>query len=358
MGTSGTLALAGAVGLKTPAHELGHGIFKLEHPFEVYKTAEKSTDLLMDYSAGTVLNHQDWKQINDPAFKFYGFQSQASGELNDITEADLINAIDLKITSYVIAKSRHRKGRNEDNSGPHHDMMSGDMTDEQMLKLNPMFSDEIMSYEDNLLSAYRNLVKTYSMGDLEDVNMRMVDKFVESKGNDEFENKDLTYFAEKHESTQRFIRSVKNNIVFQLHLDPYFATKQKEIAFNDKLGYDTMKDPIKIRKDIPSPSWGNTYIDKIGGLGIAINDTWGYDIKVIKFVLDKIKKVYSADLEIEVFDHYGLDSLDVDPKEEGKEKYAADSGFRSWFYLQHSKKHQLRPFLTIVKFKKQISGKY
>jgi hypothetical protein len=70
-----------AVGIKTPAHELGHGIFKLEHPFEIYKTAEKSTDLLMDYNEGTVLNHQDWKQINDPAFKLYAFQIQASGEL-------------------------------------------------------------------------------------------------------------------------------------------------------------------------------------------------------------------------------------------------------------------------------------
>jgi hypothetical protein len=68
---------------KTPAHELGHGIFKLEHPFEVYKTSESSTDLLMDYSSGTVLNHQDWKQINDPAFKLYAFQSQASGEQVD-----------------------------------------------------------------------------------------------------------------------------------------------------------------------------------------------------------------------------------------------------------------------------------
>ncbi|RYJ38167.1 Fibronectin type III domain protein [Flavobacterium anhuiense] len=65
----------------TAAHELGHGIFKLEHPFEQYKTAEGSTDFLMDYSSGTVLNHMDWKQINDPAFKLYAFQSQSSGEL-------------------------------------------------------------------------------------------------------------------------------------------------------------------------------------------------------------------------------------------------------------------------------------
>ncbi|MCC9073523.1 fibronectin type III domain-containing protein [Flavobacterium sp. F-65] len=66
---------------KTAAHELGHGIFKLEHPFEQYKTSESGTDFLMDYSSGTILNHQDWKQINDPAFKLYAFQSQASGQL-------------------------------------------------------------------------------------------------------------------------------------------------------------------------------------------------------------------------------------------------------------------------------------
>ncbi|WP_082923306.1 fibronectin type III domain-containing protein, partial [Flavobacterium succinicans] len=72
---------SGTGGAKTPAHELGHGIFKLAHPFETYKTTESSTDLLMDYSEGTVLNHQDWKQINDPAFKLYSFQGQSSGEL-------------------------------------------------------------------------------------------------------------------------------------------------------------------------------------------------------------------------------------------------------------------------------------
>jgi len=68
---------------KTPAHELGHGIFKLEHPSEQYKTSESSTDFLMDNSSGTVLNHLDWKQINDPAFKLYAFQSQASGQKVD-----------------------------------------------------------------------------------------------------------------------------------------------------------------------------------------------------------------------------------------------------------------------------------
>ena len=68
---------------KTGAHELGHGIFKLEHPFENLGLGEKTTPLLMDYRTGDndiVLSHLDWKQINDPAFKLYAFQSQSSGE--------------------------------------------------------------------------------------------------------------------------------------------------------------------------------------------------------------------------------------------------------------------------------------
>ena len=67
---------------KTGAHELGHGVFKLEHPWKAYGTTQSATPLLMDYSTGEELSHLDWKQINDPAFKLYAFQSQSSGELN------------------------------------------------------------------------------------------------------------------------------------------------------------------------------------------------------------------------------------------------------------------------------------
>ncbi|CAM3289775.1 hypothetical protein [Empedobacter stercoris] len=61
---------------KTTAHELGHGIFKLEHP------TASNTKLLMDYSESELLSHKDWQQIGDPAFKFYGFQDQSEGEFN------------------------------------------------------------------------------------------------------------------------------------------------------------------------------------------------------------------------------------------------------------------------------------
>lgn len=64
---------------KTGAHELGHGVFKLEHPWKAYGTTQSATPLLMDYSTGEELSHLDWKQINDPAFKLYAFQGQSSG---------------------------------------------------------------------------------------------------------------------------------------------------------------------------------------------------------------------------------------------------------------------------------------
>lgn len=66
--------------LKTAAHELGHGIFGLKHPFSS-KTDEGKTDLLMDYGAGTVLSHNDWDIIHSGGWKFYGFQKSSSGAL-------------------------------------------------------------------------------------------------------------------------------------------------------------------------------------------------------------------------------------------------------------------------------------
>ncbi|WP_163400426.1 fibronectin type III domain-containing protein [Flavobacterium fluviatile] len=66
--------------LKTAAHELGHGIFGLKHPFSTEAESRK-TDLLMDYGDGTVLSHNDWDIIHSGGWKFYGFQKSADGAL-------------------------------------------------------------------------------------------------------------------------------------------------------------------------------------------------------------------------------------------------------------------------------------
>ena len=67
---------------RTIAHELGHGIFKLEHPFKGKNADKGKTTALMDYNEGQDFFYRDWKQINDPKVKLYAFQGQGEGEYN------------------------------------------------------------------------------------------------------------------------------------------------------------------------------------------------------------------------------------------------------------------------------------
>ena len=92
-GQKGFMPLGGQYGYvykskdkNTPAHELGHGVFRLEHPWsnKLIKTPQAATNLLMDYAGGAELSHFDWKQINDPKIKIYTFQKQEEGEFNDV----------------------------------------------------------------------------------------------------------------------------------------------------------------------------------------------------------------------------------------------------------------------------------
>ena len=67
---------------KVLAHELGHGIFALQHPFSQYGASmENKTDWLMDYNDGIALPHMHWAQIHNPDLKFYVFQDEEDGEL-------------------------------------------------------------------------------------------------------------------------------------------------------------------------------------------------------------------------------------------------------------------------------------
>ncbi len=67
--------------VKTIAHELGHGIFGLKHPWDTHSTSKGSTNWLMDNGEGTLLTHMDWKKIHAPALELYTFQDDEDGEL-------------------------------------------------------------------------------------------------------------------------------------------------------------------------------------------------------------------------------------------------------------------------------------
>ncbi len=65
---------------RTIAHELGHGVFGLKHPFTEYNTKQGNTKLLMDYGTGTAFSHMDWQKLHEPGLQFYLFQSESAGE--------------------------------------------------------------------------------------------------------------------------------------------------------------------------------------------------------------------------------------------------------------------------------------
>ncbi len=80
--TNGSEEKKGSI-IQTVAHELGHGIFGLEHPFSDLKTSESSTDWLMDYANGTTFNHMEWAKIHNPGFQLYLFQDDEEGAYSD-----------------------------------------------------------------------------------------------------------------------------------------------------------------------------------------------------------------------------------------------------------------------------------
>ncbi len=91
--------------VKTIAHELGHGIFGLKHPWDTHSTSKGSTNWLMDNGEGTLLTHMDWKKIHAPALELYMFQDDEDGALSD-TAAEELFYDDKEYMSKVFQKIR------------------------------------------------------------------------------------------------------------------------------------------------------------------------------------------------------------------------------------------------------------
>lgn len=74
--------------VRTLAHELGHGVFGLQHPFTQYNTST-TTDQLMDYGTGVVLSHNDWQVLHAPGLQLYPFiQGDSDGEHVEVSNME------------------------------------------------------------------------------------------------------------------------------------------------------------------------------------------------------------------------------------------------------------------------------
>ncbi|WP_421875109.1 AHH domain-containing protein [Marinoscillum sp.] len=70
---------------KTIAHELGHGVYRLEHPFAEKGLPKGQTDNLMDYSSGRELYKYQWDYVHDPASVVTLFDDEEEGAMTSQT---------------------------------------------------------------------------------------------------------------------------------------------------------------------------------------------------------------------------------------------------------------------------------
>ncbi len=273
-------------------------------------------------------------------------------------------------TRFLIAKTAKRKGKNLDGS-PADDLKFGDYTLTMLNAVNHRFNDYI-----NPQGTITPLVKhwkdyngwaTILNSEMRIVANKMTDLATSSKTGSilEFEFEPINSLAQNHAQTNTALNRIKDSFIYELRKNENgFIKNVKESNPNAELKLVGIEDgSLKyntemragglkyvengvLRWDIPSPDFpGET-----NGLSITVNGTHGMDVYITKFVWNRANKTFSADLDFEVFDHYGLDRCDID-KLCGKDFYNK-SGFLSWFLLQRY--YGYKPFITNIKFKKQL----
>jgi Protein of unknown function (DUF3289) len=270
---------------------------------------------------------------------------------------------------YVIAKSLHRPTLNHAGTAVHQDMSTSLYTIGMFLDLGGLYLADLGYSKETLLSdikGYSDISTTDKT--MEGILKKMFDRFYTNTSiYAVFEDGVLTQKAILDNSTTNFTNRISESLEFELKKDDNFVRDKKTLRlvgkdqfgltkYNTDLNFlppneipkyiydDNGKTDIK-RDDFPSP----TYTNLANGLKTAINDTWGYDIKIESFVLNKTEKTYKAGFEITIFDHFGIDPTDA-------REFNHVPQIRKWFILQH--KYQCTPFLTTIKFKHTINGSY
>jgi len=81
---------SGTGGLKTIAHELGHGAFHLKHTFSETSVPQNSSQNLMDYGTGTYLNKYQWDFVHNPSFVVGLFESDEDGAMKNLFDGKFI----------------------------------------------------------------------------------------------------------------------------------------------------------------------------------------------------------------------------------------------------------------------------
>jgi hypothetical protein len=110
------------------------------------------------------------------------------------------------------------------------------------------------------------------------------------------------------------------------------------------------QDRLKINSKIKF----NTWKDIFGGMTIATNDIWAWEVNLIDYELSGLD--YKGTYKISLYDHFGLDRPDVDDNNSHGFFFGKLAGFRAWFILQHLKRFAYKPFITVMDIENKFRG--
>ncbi|RIY35151.1 hypothetical protein CKY20_11240 [Capnocytophaga canis] len=141
---------------------------------------------------------------------------------------------------------------------------------------------------------FKNLIRWTSKGALETNNLNMVNNM--RFGGGRYQNPILTEAVFNHETTKDFVKNIVEDFEDKI--------KQKEIKGNlNKIKLETDK--------LIRPSF-STLNDRIEGLTIALNDTWGFRVTITNYSCNPQTKDVEATLKFRIIDHFGLDVADIE----------------------------------------------
>lgn len=195
----------------------------------------------------------------------------------------------------------------------------------------------------------KDLMRTFSMGDMQDVALDMVDSFLEGSGED-YQNDTLSEEVAEHDNTKKYVDGISE--IIEQHIG-YYNGDISGLKYNAS-DRKTSEMVVKMNQnEINMPF----YNDKLSGLGITVDGLYGNRVEVTKY--EQEGNYYKCSIHFTMYDIFGLDDGDItDSYMTFAPPFGILAGFRSWYILQHWDKYdgEVKPFITYMEFDKEIEG--
>lgn len=265
--------------------------------------------------ANPTVNYHDFLDLNE----FSGLGNQANETPTPQPEINMTGIVDIPADAVLSSSRPLASSANRNNT---EDLEFG--TDGNIAGILPLQ----LGKNDNLLfSDMTDLLELFSIGNLQTVAYQFIDRFKNKIGG-AYENQTLNAEVKESGTYKSFIKK------FRLDL---------QAKINNAGG---VLDNVKM--DLDYHPIFNGKKNRVMGLQILLNDTEETKINLLNFQINPATQEWIADVEVIIFDHFGLD------KNDALTYQGIHRGFAGWWVLQH--KRNYKPFITKIVVRTRLIG--